>query len=52
LQATPEENDDARSSVALFLYPQRHRAIASKGGKDYFNGGCTVFEFRLNQMPQ
>lgn len=44
LRATPEENDDARSPVVLFLYLQRHGAIASKGGKDYVKGGYTVFE--------
>ncbi len=39
LQATPQENYDARSSVALFEYLQRHHVIGSKGGKYYFVGG-------------
>lgn len=65
LQATPKENYDARSSVALFQYLLRHGVIASNGGKYYFKGGYTAleqalqaiavkmaaFEFRLSQLP-
>ncbi len=39
LQATPQENYDARSSVALFEYLQRHGIIGIKAGRYYFVGG-------------
>jgi hypothetical protein len=65
LQATPQDNYDARSSVSLFQYLQRHGVIATNGGKYYFKGGyvaleqalqaiaikLAAFEFRLSQIP-
>lgn len=41
LQAAPQDNYDARSSVALFNYLSRHGVIAKRGGKLFFEGGYT-----------
>jgi hypothetical protein len=65
LQAPPKENYDARSSVALFEYLQRHGVIGRKGGRFYFVGGyarlgealrsilvnITALEDRISQSP-
>ncbi|AEF47387.1 hypothetical protein SerAS12_4294 [Serratia sp. AS12] len=66
LQASAQDNYDARSSVALFQYLQRHGIIASNGGKFYFRGGyaaleqalqsiavkMAALEYRLSRLPQ
>ncbi|WCM22540.1 DUF6421 family protein [Paraburkholderia bryophila] len=66
LQAPPQDNYDARSSVALFHYLWRHGAIASRCGKLYFEGGyerliralrsiaikLTAIEYRLSVSPE
>ena len=39
LQAEPQENYDARSSIALFNFLFRHDVIGSRRGRFYFEGG-------------
>lgn len=65
LQASPESNYDARSSVALQSYLTRHGIISKRGGKLYFEGGfqrllralsslaakITALEYKLSSSP-
>jgi hypothetical protein len=50
LQASPQDNYDARSSVALFRYLSRHGVIATQGGRLYFKGGYDALEHALKSM--
>lgn len=50
LQASPESNYDARSSVALQSYLTRHGVISKRGGKLYFEGGFERLLWALSSL--